>query len=123
MTKDKKLFAAWLEEQNIDVMSVTGGPRGTLKVSMPAGSGDRERIPHEYGGRGVVVTFFDPLTVPRLGVSPALPETVHRVREASFKGGGWVAKWKCERGRGVVYGAELLTEVGKGRVMCEECKG
>lgn len=121
LARDKRDFVQWLEEAEIEVVGVSTGPRGSIKVSMLHGAKDREKLPAMFRDRPVIVQFHESKSVARLGASPAFPETIHRVRQAKYKGGGWVATWKCERGRGEVYGAVLMTEMPMGAVMCAEC--
>lgn len=61
------------------------------------------------------------MRVIRVGESPAIPGVVHGVRKERERGGGIVAKWTCERGRGETYGA--LVRDGKLQdVTCKECR-
>lgn len=120
-TRIKRLLAEKLEADGLDFVGVATGPRGTLKVTLESGSEDREKIPSEFEGRGVLVTFLDRMTRPEFGYSPALPEVAHRVRKSEQRGSGWVVSWMCERGRGKVYGAVLMSTIPEGMTLCEEC--
>lgn len=111
----------FLRDEKLDV--AVGKGAGTIQVRAKTPE-DAGKAPKEWEGFRVQVRVTGDIVAQdefTVGWSPAIPGVVHRVKKSRMVGGGLVAKWQCERGRGETYGA--ATRPGSARdVTCEECR-